>query len=796
MNNRSEFFKVQFFLSGLWHRGKRCILQLITLLLLLGCIQAAFATPTTPDGDFIDNHDGTVTHKTTGLTWMRCALGQTWTGSSCSGTASTYTYDQAVALKRSFAGHGDWRLPNIAELQTIVERENINPAINNKIFPETPNNAFWSSSPDVGYSDYAWSVDFSYGGVYYDDRYGSLPVRLVRASQSLAIGLSSPDTEFTDNHDGSVTHKRTGLVWQRCAVGQTWTGLTCSGTADAYSYDQAIALTSSFAGHSDWRVPNANDLASIVKYDGSYPAINTTIFPNTPSNAFWSSSPYVGNTDYAWNVYFSNGLVDYDRYSSLPVRLVRASQSIGYWPSITVITNGSGSGTVTSNPKGISCGTTCFNGFSSGKKVTLSATPDATSIFVRWEGDCTGTQTSCTVTVNKAKTVTAVFDSTQALDAKPLIDSLSKLKTQMQTKVNSDLEITARAFGDSKNIAHSLVWSDWAGTLLDLVTGTLSVISTAIDAADEVSSIFTHGFVAADTQFKALTWAYAIHNLYQSTTEDGEKLQLAIDGPAYSSAVKAMLQTAHDDACVTVSGVCIKFNQAVYQTVIKNQLNDASTSMVMMLHQSSDVQRKKSAGVIGVTNAQRHISATLQDTINALKAQGTLPATFPMTATLDMLKRIQDQVNLSRSRGAVAAYESMLDDGVQPVKHSENVSLGRIADWERLRIEALGHFSDNVKIQMKSTLNTVQDSVVTATTLYVAQKYQLSGGAEIAMDSHGYLTTMLDIQLDQQKKGSTLKARGIIDSVPEQMLNSLGEELSDLSMIADDVSNKILLDAQ
>jgi len=90
---------------------------------------------------------------------------------------------------------------------------------------------------------------------------------------------------------------------------------------------------------------------------------------------------------------------------------------MGYWPSITVIKNGTGTGTgtVSSNPNGISCGTTCINGFSSGKKVTLSATPDADSIFVRWKGDCTGTQPSCTVPVNKGKYVTAVFESTQPL---------------------------------------------------------------------------------------------------------------------------------------------------------------------------------------------------------------------------------------------------------------------------------------------------------------------------------------------------------------------------------------------
>ncbi len=301
----------------------------IKLLLLLLCLFAgnAFATPTTPTSDFIDNRDGTVTHKTTGLTWMRCALGQTWTGSACSGTASTYTYDQAVALTGTFAGHSDWRLPNIAELQTIVERENYNPANNTAMFPNTPtSNSFWSSSPIVGSTSDVWDVTFYDGSLFFNGRGGSLSVRLVRASQSLGIGLSTPDTDFTDNKDGTVTHKRTGLMWQRCAVGQIWTGSTCSGSADAYSYDQVIALTGSFAGHSDWRVPNANELASIVSYDKTNLAINTTMFP-TPGS-FWSSSPYVGNTNKAWFVNFYNGLVyAYFRDSSLPVRLVRASQS-------------------------------------------------------------------------------------------------------------------------------------------------------------------------------------------------------------------------------------------------------------------------------------------------------------------------------------------------------------------------------------------------------------------------------------------------------------------------------------
>ena len=283
--------------------------SLLLLMLLIFCT-AAFATPTTPTTDFIDNGDGTVTHKLTGLVWMRCSMGQTWdkATSNCTGTAATYTWDAAIALKSNFAGKSDWRLPNIAELQTIVDRENFNPAMNTTVFPNTPNNWAWSSSLYASNS-YAWGVDFYRGndnGGYKD--YSGI-VRLVRGGLG-SFSLTTPAADFTDNNDGTVTHKRTGLMWQRCSVGQIWTGSTCSGTANTYTYANAIALTSTFTSKNDWRVPNQNELSSIIEYGSYNPAINSIIFPNTPNSWMWSSSPSA-NADYAWAVQFFNGNIDY-----------------------------------------------------------------------------------------------------------------------------------------------------------------------------------------------------------------------------------------------------------------------------------------------------------------------------------------------------------------------------------------------------------------------------------------------------------------------------------------------------
>ena len=76
---------------------------------------------------------------------------------------------------------------------------------------------------------------------------------------------------------------------------------------------------------------------------------------------------------------------------------------------LTVTKGGTGSGTVTSSPAGINCGTDCMENYNSGTMVTLTAAAASGSTFAGWSGACAGTGV-CTVTMDGAKSVTATFD--------------------------------------------------------------------------------------------------------------------------------------------------------------------------------------------------------------------------------------------------------------------------------------------------------------------------------------------------------------------------------------------------
>ena len=144
---------------------------------------------------------------------------------------------------------------------------------------------------------------------------------------STTIVKTTPTAAFSLYSNGAVTHTKTGLMWRRCLLGQAWDGSNCTGNAIGYTWSQALLAVDAYAGYSDWRVPNKNELASLVERACLYPAINTTVFPNDPSSIVWSSSP-ANRSDYAWYVNFSNGYVNNFNKASdgFHVRLVRGGQ--------------------------------------------------------------------------------------------------------------------------------------------------------------------------------------------------------------------------------------------------------------------------------------------------------------------------------------------------------------------------------------------------------------------------------------------------------------------------------------
>lgn len=140
-----------------------------------------------------------------------------------------------------------------------------------------------------------------------------------------AQSQTQTQTRYTYSTAGDeVTDSKTGLIWRRCSEGQTWSGSTCTGTAATYTHEQALAQAQAQAGTAGWRLPNVKELTSIANKTLVNPAIDSTAFPVTSSEWYWSSTPYVSGSSGAWGVYFANGYVGYDyRDNGDLVRLVR-----------------------------------------------------------------------------------------------------------------------------------------------------------------------------------------------------------------------------------------------------------------------------------------------------------------------------------------------------------------------------------------------------------------------------------------------------------------------------------------
>lgn len=95
---------------------------------------------------------------------------------------------------------------------------------------------------------------------------------------------------------------------------------------NTYAYVERVN-TQSLCGASDWRMPNKEELRSIVDYGTTSPTIDIAYFPQARTGNYWTSSPYANDVFSAWTVHFSLGYGNtYSKYGYIRVRLVRGGQ--------------------------------------------------------------------------------------------------------------------------------------------------------------------------------------------------------------------------------------------------------------------------------------------------------------------------------------------------------------------------------------------------------------------------------------------------------------------------------------
>ncbi|HPR63221.1 MAG TPA: S8 family serine peptidase [Thermoanaerobaculia bacterium] len=394
-----------------------------------------------PDPRFTDNGDGTVTDELTGLIWLAdcgCFSPSSWLDALIS--IAALANNQCGLSDGSQAG--DWRLPNVLELESLYNSGVFNSAnwLNTQGFSYVVagKSATSTAHPYSSGSDFtvdmAWGyVDAGGGGPLLPVRgISSLPARLWRTGVKvvtaegddgdLRAGAIWPDPRFTDNGDGTATDNLTGLIWLKntnCAgTGRTWiTGfsdvnqLNTDGTMNGNNCQD----TSNGGSHqTDWRVPNRKEIISLVDYsrlDGlpeNHPFINLC-------SDYWTSTTFRSHPDWGW--YFTRSLF-------LTITETSKTSSLCIWPvrtgykTLTISKTGTGNGTVTSNPLGIDCGGICSGFYMQDVQVSLSAEAESGSEFIAWGGDC---DASGHVVVDGDKTCTATFNGicTLTVDVTP-----------------------------------------------------------------------------------------------------------------------------------------------------------------------------------------------------------------------------------------------------------------------------------------------------------------------------------------------------------------------------------------
>ncbi len=232
-----------------------------------------------------NNGDGTVTDRITGLMWQR-------------NPGPKKTFKEAVAGAKAcrVGGYKDWRLPSIKELYSLIQfsgadvdprstdGSDLKPFIDSKYF------GFVYGDPAKGEriidSQMATSTKYvsttmhgnetMFGVNFADGRIKGYPTgssRPGRAAKGYYVFYVRGNTkygqnDFHDNNNGTITDRATGLTWAKVDSGHLKAGSNRDGKLN---WEQALRWVEDLrhAGHSDWRLPNAKELQSIVDYTRS-----------------------------------------------------------------------------------------------------------------------------------------------------------------------------------------------------------------------------------------------------------------------------------------------------------------------------------------------------------------------------------------------------------------------------------------------------------------------------------------------------------------------------------------------
>ena len=283
-----------------------------------GDIQAGAAWP---NPRFIDNHDGTITDQLSGLTWPSKA--------DCFGRAN---WLDALKLAQSLASGqcgltdsskaGDWRLPNIIELRSLVDFGSFRPSIpKGNPFINFESAVYWSSSTVPAFPALGWFATFGVGPHVFDlkvNTFRVLPVkgglgpnpRLPRTGSTncydafgnvidckgtgqdgeFRAGVPWPTPRFTDNANGTVTDNLTGLIWLKnahCFGFRSWP----NALNDVNNLGQGKCGLTDGTKPGDWRLPNVRELQSVMDNTTVAPALPPgNPFVNVQPTLYWSST--------------------------------------------------------------------------------------------------------------------------------------------------------------------------------------------------------------------------------------------------------------------------------------------------------------------------------------------------------------------------------------------------------------------------------------------------------------------------------------------------------------------------